>query len=105
MSTPSRSPIVPPCAGFTLGRTLGRDRDHRHPGRALAPGRASARDTARQTQCMNNLKQLGMALIAFETSKQHLPGYVAARQARERHLGHGTLSIPTTIGLKSTIRR
>lgn len=42
----------------------------------LIPAVQSARATARQTQCMNNLKQLGMALINYEASKQKLPGYV-----------------------------
>jgi prepilin-type N-terminal cleavage/methylation domain-containing protein len=41
----------------------------------LIPAVQSARATARQTQCMNNLKQLGMAMINYETSKQKLPGY------------------------------
>jgi prepilin-type N-terminal cleavage/methylation domain-containing protein/prepilin-type processing-associated H-X9-DG protein len=42
----------------------------------LIPAVQSARATARQTQCMNNLKQLGMALVNYESSKQRLPGYV-----------------------------
>jgi prepilin-type N-terminal cleavage/methylation domain-containing protein/prepilin-type processing-associated H-X9-DG protein len=42
----------------------------------LIPAVQAARGTARQAQCMNNLKQLGMATINFETSKQRLPGYV-----------------------------
>jgi len=41
----------------------------------LIPAVQAARATARQTQCMNNLKQLGMAVVNFETSKQRLPGY------------------------------
>ena len=41
----------------------------------LIPAVQSARATARQTQCMNNLKQLGMALVNYESSKQRLPGY------------------------------
>ncbi len=41
----------------------------------LIPAVQAARATARQTQCMNNLKQLGMAMVNFESSKQRLPGY------------------------------
>jgi prepilin-type N-terminal cleavage/methylation domain-containing protein/prepilin-type processing-associated H-X9-DG protein len=42
----------------------------------LIPAVQSARATARQTQCMNNLKQLGLAMTNYESSKQRLPGYV-----------------------------
>lgn len=41
----------------------------------LIPAVQAARATARQAQCMNNLKQLGLALISYESSKQRLPGY------------------------------
>lgn len=41
----------------------------------LIPAVQAARATARQTQCMNNLKQLGMAMINYESTKQRLPGY------------------------------
>jgi prepilin-type N-terminal cleavage/methylation domain-containing protein len=41
----------------------------------LIPAIQAARGTARQAQCMNNLRQLGMAMVNFESSKQRLPGY------------------------------
>ncbi len=41
----------------------------------LIPAVQAARATARQAECMNNLKQLGLAMISYESSKQRLPGY------------------------------
>jgi prepilin-type N-terminal cleavage/methylation domain-containing protein/prepilin-type processing-associated H-X9-DG protein len=41
----------------------------------LIPAVQAARATARQAQCMNNLSQLGKAMINYETSKSRLPGY------------------------------
>lgn len=42
----------------------------------LLPAVQAARETARTATCMNNLKQLGTATIAYESSKGKLPGYV-----------------------------
>ncbi len=42
----------------------------------LIPAVQAARATARQTQCLNNTKQLMTAVINYETSKQRYPGYV-----------------------------
>src|ERR1700690_1682015 len=39
----------------------------------LLPAVQSARETARRTQCANNLKQLGLATAEFEASHQRLP--------------------------------
>lgn len=41
----------------------------------LLPAVNSARENARQTQCMNNLRNFSQAAIAYATSKQNLPGY------------------------------
>ena len=40
----------------------------------LLPAISAARRSARRAQCLNNLRSLGQATIAFETSKQRFPG-------------------------------
>jgi prepilin-type N-terminal cleavage/methylation domain-containing protein len=42
----------------------------------LLPAINMARESARQTQCINNQQELGKAIINYETSKQRLPGVV-----------------------------
>ena len=39
----------------------------------LLPAVQSARAAARRTQCVNNLRQLGLAVLNFESAKRHLP--------------------------------
>ncbi len=39
----------------------------------LLPAVNRIRETARQTQCMNNLRQIAMAVINFETGRRHIP--------------------------------
>lgn len=42
----------------------------------LTPAIVAARARARQVQCMNNMNEIGKALIQFDLSKQRFPGYV-----------------------------
>src|SRR4051812_17887270 len=59
----------------------------------LLPAIQAAREAGRRSQCQNNLRQLGVALSNFESSKRQLPSG-----------GQGTLPGTTTTGydLQST---
>ena len=52
----------------------------------LLPAVNSARATARKTQCSNNLRQLGMAIINFTTNNANgnLPGYIQPVQRDDK---------------------
>ena len=41
----------------------------------LMPAVMSARASARKTECANNQRQLGVAILGYETAKKRLPGY------------------------------
>lgn len=48
----------------------------------LLPAVNSAREAARKTQCINNMKQLGLGVLNYESAQKHLPpAYVRSGQS------------------------
>jgi prepilin-type N-terminal cleavage/methylation domain-containing protein len=45
----------------------------------LLPAIQAARDSARRAQCANNLKQLGLAILNYESTKKHFPAGSTAK--------------------------
>ena len=52
----------------------------------LLPAVMSARKTARQNTCMNNVRQVAMAMINHETARGQLPGYSQLINAAPRRI-------------------
>ena len=50
----------------------------------LLPAVQSARESARRTQCANNIKQLGLALNAYHTAMGKFPPSSVCATAAER---------------------
>jgi prepilin-type N-terminal cleavage/methylation domain-containing protein len=54
----------------------------------LIPAVNMARESGRQTQCQNNQKQLGLAILNYETAQRRLPGVL--------NMTSGTAAVPYT---------
>ena len=60
--------------GFYAGRTVGRHCHYWHVDRACCSPRCRpAREAARRSQCSNNLKQIGLGILNFESTYKKLP--------------------------------
>ncbi len=55
----------------------------------LIPAVGAARARMRKASCLNNMREIGTAIINYETSKQRFPGYLEAVKARGRDSGLG----------------
>src|SRR5438093_1380156 len=42
----------------------------------LLPAVQGARESARTTQCLNNIGQLAKAMVTYDVSRQNFPGYI-----------------------------
>lgn len=60
----------------------------------LLPAVQSARESGRKTQCANNLKQIGLAILSYEVGRQRLPPGVAAQTRRSADASNPQDPIP-----------
>ena len=75
--------------GFYAGRVVGGHHHHRHVDGIADAGNFRSREQGRRTQCMNNQKQLGVALLAYEGSHRSFPGWQNYGDAASRRTAIG----------------
>jgi prepilin-type N-terminal cleavage/methylation domain-containing protein len=51
----------------------------------LLPAIQAAREAARRTQCTNNIRQVGIAMMNFETAKKRFPNGATARYGNDKN--------------------
>lgn len=67
----------------------------------LLPAVQTARERARQATCKANLKQLGIGMISYGSSKQKYPGYVQPLQRNDKTWLTVNIDTPSTSNLNS----
>jgi len=65
-------------------------------------GVQNVRSAARRTQCINNMKQIGAAIINYETAKQSYPGYVNPLQRSKQASGGAQYLAVNVAGLSGS---
>jgi prepilin-type processing-associated H-X9-DG protein len=61
----------------------------------LLPAVQAAREAARRTECTNNIRQVGIAMMNFETSKKQLPVGATQRYGNDPQTGKAYTGDPT----------
>ena len=59
----------------------------------LLPAIQSAREAARRVQCTNNMKQIGLAILNYESSKKELPWAFTPNYVSRQYVGPCTSSV------------